>query len=103
MSDDRPTTWCDAVVCAVCDRRLIPLSYARASTGDETMGIANRPALKCSGCGQRYQWQDSSGWAPVDPSSGEAGTAVHLVGQARRVRRRAPSGSQRKDWAVPTA
>jgi hypothetical protein len=60
-------------VCAVCGRRLMPLSFSPASIDDESLGVVNRPDLKCPRCGQCYMWQDSVGWGPV--------AAVELQGQ----------------------
>jgi hypothetical protein len=34
---------------------------------DGSKGIASRPDLKCPGCGQCYQWEDSAHWVPVHP------------------------------------
>lgn len=63
MSDDRGTPSGGAVVCAVCSCTLLPMSYA-LSLVDDPSGVDYRPHLKCIGCGQQYQWQDSTGWVP---------------------------------------
>jgi hypothetical protein len=56
--------WNAVLSCAVCGRRLTPLSYplspSHDARGDE------RPALKCNGCGQSYRWDDSCGWILAD-------------------------------------
>jgi hypothetical protein len=65
MGNDWPTPWNDPVVCAVCGRRLLPLSFSPASIDDESLGVVNRPDLKCPRCGQCYMWQDSAGWGPA--------------------------------------
>jgi hypothetical protein len=64
MSKNRWIRWDDAVVCDMCGWRLLPLSLMPAWPDDAT-AIANRPDLKCSSCGQCYQWQDSCGWVPT--------------------------------------
>ena len=98
MSNNRPTPWGDAVVCAMCGWRLLPLSLTPA---DEAMGIANRPDLKCPSCGQCYQWQDSSGWVPSDSAERLASASVHELtgysseGHARWVRS-APAKASRR-------
>src|ERR1700680_3123905 len=65
MGNDWPTPWRDAVTCAVCDRRLLPLSFTPVATDDDPAGVEIRRDLQCPGCGQSYQWQDSAGWAPI--------------------------------------
>jgi predicted RNA-binding Zn-ribbon protein involved in translation (DUF1610 family) len=59
------TPWNDAVVCASCDRKLLPLSYL-IPPHDDPRG-PERPNLKCPSCGQQYRWRGSAGWAPVNP------------------------------------
>ncbi|MGH7722315.1 MAG: hypothetical protein ACRENL_05695 [Candidatus Dormibacteria bacterium] len=46
-----------------------PLSYDQAARDDDSGGVIPRPALKCPGCGQMYEWKDSANWVPY-------GTAV---------------------------
>ena len=92
MGNHNPTPWSDAAVCGLCSRELIPLSFTPASTDDEAMGIANRPDVKCPGCGECYQWQDSSGWVPSGRAEGTTRSSVHeltghaLEGHAQTVR-----------------
>jgi hypothetical protein len=50
--------------CERCGHALIPLSYVLAP--DEDPRGNARPALKCTGCRQRYGWQDVSGWVVVE-------------------------------------
>jgi hypothetical protein len=57
--------WSDFVVCGLCSRTLLPLTFAPASIDDVSRDVDNRPDLKCPGCGRRYQWRDSAGWAPL--------------------------------------
>lgn len=64
MSRNLPKPWSDAITCAACDRRLLPLSYT-LPLDDDLPGAESRPLLKCPGCAQRYQWQDSAGWVPL--------------------------------------
>jgi hypothetical protein len=71
---DHPIPWSDAAVCGLCSRQLIPLSFTPASLDDDAMEIANRPDLKCPGCGERYQWQDSAGWVPSVSDDGVSTT-----------------------------
>jgi hypothetical protein len=98
MSNHQSAPWGDAVVCAMCGWRLLPLSLTRASMDDEAMGIANRPDLKCSSCGQCYQWQDSCGWVPTGNSECAASSDVYelagyaVEGHGRRVRSAPRSG-----------
>ncbi|HWF57276.1 MAG TPA: hypothetical protein VG520_02875 [Candidatus Dormibacteraeota bacterium] len=66
-----PTQWGNAVVCAACGRRLLPLSYAM-SLDDDPSGVEYHPHLRCAGCGQCYQWQSASGWASAPPVRGRA-------------------------------
>ncbi len=46
-----------------------PLSYDQAARDDDSGGVIPRPALKCPGCGEMYEWKDSANWVPY-------GTAV---------------------------
>jgi hypothetical protein len=66
MTYTRPRRSNANVTCAVCGHRLIPLSYA-VPPNDDPRG-EERPALKCRGCSQRYRWNDSSDWEPVEHS-----------------------------------
>jgi hypothetical protein len=67
MSNRRSTPWNDHVRCGLCSRQLIPVSFTRWSMDDGANGLASRPDLKCPGCGQCYQWEDSAHWVPVHP------------------------------------
>jgi hypothetical protein len=57
--------WSDAVVCPLCERRILPLSCASVEVDDTRWEEEDRPDLKCAGCGQWYQWHGSAGWAPL--------------------------------------
>jgi hypothetical protein len=44
-------------------------AMVRYNAGRDVAAVWNedrRPLLMCSGCGQRYRWQGSAGWGPVD-------------------------------------
>ena len=58
-SNGRPDV---TAACTACGQPLMPLSYERP----ETDQAANRPNLKCTGCGKRYRWVDNAGWVAVD-------------------------------------
>jgi len=101
MSNDRPTPWGDAVVCAMCGWRLLPPNLRWASVDDEAVGIVNRPDLNCPSCGQCHHWHDSSGWVPAGNGEAMGGSGVHelagasLVGHARRGGSAPEEGSRR--------
>ena len=61
----------------MCGLRLVPLSFAPASSADVAMGIENRPELGCPGCGQCYEWLDSAGWGPVDSLRDPVASMAH--------------------------
>jgi hypothetical protein len=62
--NERPTHQKDAVICAACGTTLLLLTYAILAR-DDPRG-RERATLKCPGCGQRYRWQGSRAWVPVD-------------------------------------
>jgi len=100
MGDHNPTPWSDAVVCGLCSRALIPLSFTPASMDDDAMGIANRPDLKCPGCGGSYRWQDSSGWVPSGKAEGITRPIVHEpTGHALRGHPKSVRGGSKKPTA----
>jgi hypothetical protein len=52
----------DAVMlCAECGCTLVPLTYILAADDDSRAGVG-RPRIRCSCCGQRYEWHGSAGW-----------------------------------------
>ena len=52
----------DAVMlCAECGCTLVPLTYVLAADDDSRAGVG-RPRIRCSGCGQRYEWHGPAGW-----------------------------------------
>jgi hypothetical protein len=83
MSNKPPLSWDDAVVCAMCGWRLLPLSLMPPPRDDEAERIVDRPDRKCSSCGQCYQWQDSYGWVPTGNTECVASSDVYqLTGNA---------------------
>jgi hypothetical protein len=67
MSNTHPE-WSDDVKCGICSHLLLPLTFRRSTVSDEiTRNVGIRPDLLCPGCGQRYQWQDSTHWVPIHP------------------------------------
>jgi hypothetical protein len=103
MSNDWPAPWGDAVTCAMCGWRLKPPRLTRASAGDEAMGIAKRPDVKCPSCGQCYQWQDSCGWVPTGNTDCVATPEVYeLTGHALRRPTRKVRSAPEKSTAAGT-
>jgi hypothetical protein len=65
--DEVPAALSDAVVCAACGRKLLPLTYTRLSSGSDAMAREKLPHLKCAGCGRPYHWTDAAGWRRFVP------------------------------------
>jgi hypothetical protein len=92
VTNSRPSRWFDAVTCGACGWRLLPLTYPRTQTRDAG-GSDFGPHVKCSGCGQCYEWRGSAGWVP--PATGDRAherrhlDLEELVGHAARRRRTA--------------
>jgi hypothetical protein len=61
VSTDDPTSGNDTLSCVACGSRLLPLSYA-IPPHDDPRG-PDRAALKCVGCGRRFQ-VDLNDWGP---------------------------------------
>jgi uncharacterized protein with PIN domain len=62
MTDEGPSDKDRAQMCAACGSTLIVMSYG--TLPDEDPRGADRPNLKCVGCGQRYLWR-GDGWEPI--------------------------------------
>ena len=58
--------WNEVFKCENCGARLIPLSYVLSP--DEDPRGNERPALKCTGCSQKYRWEVNPGWVVVTES-----------------------------------